>query len=89
GGSAKTTTTVHLAHYLALTGLRVLAIDLDPQASLSAMFGYQPEFDVSDNETIYAAIRYDDDNRRPIRDVIRNTYFDGIDLIPGNLELME
>ncbi|MGR9251164.1 MULTISPECIES: plasmid partitioning protein RepA [Rhizobium] len=89
GGSAKTTTTVHLAHYLALTGLRVLAIDLDPQASLSAMFGYQPEFDVSDNETIYAAIRYDDDNRRPLRDVIRNTYFDGIDLIPGNLELME
>ncbi|MDV4183312.1 plasmid partitioning protein RepA [Rhizobium brockwellii] len=89
GGSAKTTTTVHLAHYLALTGLRVLAIDLDPQASLSAMFGYQPEFDVSDNETIYAAIRYDDDNRRPIRDVIRNTYFDGIDLVPGNLELME
>ncbi len=89
GGSAKTTTTVHLAHYLALTGLRVLAIDLDPQASLSAMFGYQPEFDVSDNETIYAAIRYDDDNRRPMRDVIRKTYFDGIDLIPGNLELME
>ncbi|MBY5571788.1 plasmid partitioning protein RepA [Rhizobium leguminosarum] len=89
GGSAKTTTTVHLAHYLALVGLRVLAIDLDPQASLSAMFGYQPEVDVSDNETVYAAIRYDDDNRRPIRNVIRNTYFDGIDLVPGNLELME
>ncbi|NKM88179.1 plasmid partitioning protein RepA [Rhizobium laguerreae] len=89
GGSAKTTTTVHLAHYLALAGLRVLAIDLDPQASLSAMFGYQPEVDVIDNETVYAAIRYDDDNRRPIRDVIRNTYFDGIDLVPGNLELME
>lgn len=88
GGSAKTTTTVHLAHYLALEGLRVLAIDLDPQASLSAMFGYQPEFDVQDNETIYAAIRYDD-ARRPIQDVIRKTYFDGIDLIPGNLELME
>lgn len=89
GGSAKTTTTVHLAHYLAIEGLRVLAIDLDPQASLSAMFGYQPEFDVDENETIYASIRYDEENRRPIRDVIRKTYFDGIDLIPGNLELME
>lgn len=88
GGSAKTTTTVHLAHYLAISGLRVLAIDLDPQASLSAMFGYQPEFDVGPNETIYAAIRYDDD-RRPIRDIIRKTYFDGIDLVPANLELME
>lgn len=88
GGSAKTTTTVHLAHYLAIAGLRVLAVDLDPQASLSAMFGYQPEFDVGPNETIYAAIRYDEE-RRPIRDVIRKTYFDGIDLVPANLELME
>jgi chromosome partitioning protein len=88
GGSAKTTTTVHLAHYLAIQGLRVLAIDLDPQASLSAMFGYQPEFDVDENETVYAAIRYDE-KRRPIQEVIRETYFDGIDLIPANLELME
>src|SRR5579863_2873624 len=41
GGSAKTTTSAHLAHYLALCGYRVLAVDLDPQASLSAMFGAQ------------------------------------------------
>lgn len=89
GGSAKTTTCVHLAHYLALQGYRVLALDLDPQASLSAMFGAQPEVDVGANETIYAALRYDDAERRPIRDIIRKTYFDGIDLIPGNLEVME
>lgn len=89
GGSAKTTTTVHLSHYLALQGLRVLAIDLDPQASLSAMFGYQPEFDVDDNQTLYAAIRYDDDERVSLREVIRETYFDGLHLVPGNLELME
>ncbi|MBP1852821.1 plasmid partitioning protein RepA [Rhizobium halophytocola] len=88
GGSAKTTTSVHLAHYLALEGYRVLTLDLDPQASLSAMFGFQPEVDVGANETIYAALRYDSE-RRPIRDVIRRTYFTGIDLIPGNLEVME
>ena len=88
GGSAKTTTTLYLAQYLALAGFRVLAIDLDPQASLSAMFGYQPEFDLGRNDTLYGAIRYDED-RRPLRDVIRPTYFDGIGLIPGNLELME
>ena len=88
GGSAKTTTSIHLAHFLALHGYRVLAIDLDPQASLSAMFGAQPEVDVGPNETIYAALRYDE-QRRPIRDIIRKTYFDGIDLIPGNLEVME
>lgn len=89
GGSAKTTTCIHLAHYLALHGYRVLALDLDPQASLSALFGAQPEMDVGANETIYAALRYDDAERRPIREVIRKTYFDGIDLIPGNLEVME
>lgn len=88
GGSAKTTTALYLAQYLALRGYRVLAVDLDPQASLSAMFGYQPEFDIGENETLYGAIRYDGE-RRPLREIIRKTYFDGISLVPGNLELME
>lgn len=88
GGSGKTTTTTHLAQHLALSGLRVLAVDLDPQASMSALFGYQPELDLTGNDTLYGAIRYDD-ARRPLREIIRKTYFDGLDLIPGNLELQE
>ena len=88
GGSAKTTTSAHLAQYLALQGLRVLAIDLDPQASMSALFGVVPEANVGPNETLFAAIRYDD-QRRPLPEVIRQTYFDGLHLVPGNLELME
>ena len=88
GGSGKTTTSAHLAQYLALQGYRVLAIDLDPQASLSALLGVLPETDVGANETLYAAIRYDE-GRKSLRDVVRKTYFDGLDLVPGNLELME
>ena len=88
GGSGKTTTSAHLAQYLALQGYRVLAIDLDPQASLSALLGVLPETDVGANETLYAAIRYDE-RRKSLRDVVRKTYFDGLDLVPGNLELME
>lgn len=88
GGSAKTTSAAHLAQYLALNGYRVLAIDLDPQASLSALHGYQPEFDVQPNETIYGSIRYDDEARHP-SEIIRRTYIPGLDIIPGNLELME
>jgi chromosome partitioning protein len=88
GGSGKTTTSAHLAQHLALAGYRVLAIDLDPQASLSALFGYQPELDLDGNDTLYAAIRYDDEGRQ-LSDVIRPTYFDGLDLVPGNLELQE
>lgn len=88
GGSGKTTTTAHLAQFLALQGYRVLAVDLDPQASLSALLGVLPELDVASNQTLYAAIRYDEE-RRPLSEVIRPTYFDGLDLVPGNLELME
>jgi chromosome partitioning protein len=88
GGSAKTTTALYLTQFLALQGFKVLAIDLDPQASLSAMFGYQPEFDIPENATLYGAIRYDD-LRRPMKEVVRETYFEGVGLVPGNLELME
>lgn len=88
GGSGKTTTSAHLAQYLALHGYRVLAIDLDPQASLSALFGHQPEIDVGPNETLYGAIRYDAE-RRPIAEIVRGTYIPDLHFIPGNLELME
>ena len=88
GGSGKTTTAAHLAQYLALHGYRVLAIDLDPQASLSALFGHQPETHVGPNETLYGAIRYDD-QRRPIAEIVRGTYIPDLHIIPGNLELME
>lgn len=88
GGSAKTTTTIYLAQYLALQGYRVLAVDLDPQASLSSMLGVQPEFDLAEGDTLYGAIRYDE-KRRPLKEIIRKTYFAGLDLVPGNLELME
>ena len=87
GGSGKTTTSAHLAQHLALHGYRVLAIDLDPQASLTALHGVQPEFDLQDGGTLYDAIRYD--APAPVRDVIRPTYIPNLDLIPGNLELME
>lgn len=88
GGSGKTTTAAHLAQHLALNGYRVLAIDLDPQASFSALHGIQPEFDVGPNETLYAALRYDDE-RRPLAELIQPTNIPGLDIVPGNIELSE
>ncbi|MEH7829950.1 plasmid partitioning protein RepA [Gemmobacter denitrificans] len=87
GGSGKTTTAAHLAQKCALDGYRVLAIDLDPQASLSALHGFQPEFDLLDGGTLYDAIRHEDP--APMASIIRKTYFANLDLIPGNLDLME
>ena len=88
GGSGKTTTAAHVAQYFAMRGYRTLAVDLDPQASLSALFGLQPEFDLQENDTLYGAIRYDD-KRRTLSEIIRKTYFTGLYIVPGNLELQE
>lgn len=86
GGSGKTTTAVHLAQYLSLRGFRVLAVDLDPQASMSALYGVQPELD--SNPSFYEALRYDDE-RKPISAIIQPTNFPGLDIVPANLELQE
>lgn len=86
GGSGKTTTAAHLAQHLALKGHRVLAIDLDPQASLTALHGIQPELD--NVPSLYETLRYDD-QRKPITDVIRPTNFPNLDIVPASLELQE
>ncbi|MCG8274089.1 plasmid partitioning protein RepA [Aquamicrobium sp. NLF2-7] len=86
GGSGKTTSSAHLAQFLALKGYRVLAMDLDPQASLTTLFGIQPEID--NKLSIYEAIRYDD-QRKPIREVIEHTNFPNLDIVPATLDLQE
>lgn len=87
GGSSKTTTAIHLAQRYALRGYRVLAIDMDPQASLTTMFGYRPEIEFAETGTIYDALRYDDPV--PLRQVVRKTYFHNLDLVPAGLLLSE
>lgn len=87
GGSSKTTTAVHLAQRYALRGYRVLAIDMDPQASLTTMFGYRPEIEFVEGGTIYDALRYEDP--LPLSQVIRKTYFHNLDLAPAGLMLSE
>ncbi|MBY3314735.1 plasmid partitioning protein RepA [Rhizobium laguerreae] len=86
GGSGKTTTAAHLSQYLALTGHRVLAVDLDPQASLTSLFGIQPELD--ETASLYEALRFDDE-RKAITEVIQPTNIPGLDIVPANLILQE
>jgi chromosome partitioning protein len=87
GGSCKTTTCANLSQYLALRGHRVLAIDLDPQASLTALCGYQPEMDIGAYETLLGAIDYE--GPKPLAGLIRKTNIPGLDLVPANIELSE
>jgi chromosome partitioning protein len=56
GGTGKTTTAINLSHGLALTGNRVLCIDLDPQGSLITQLGVKPGPTLSDLFTDLAAV---------------------------------
>jgi chromosome partitioning protein len=85
GGVGKSTVSVHLAQYLAIKGYRVCLIDCDSQASATTLFGYVPDLDLSEEETLYPYLRYDD--MKSLSYAVRKTHFDGLDLLPANLRL--
>ncbi|MEP9373508.1 plasmid partitioning protein RepA [Mesorhizobium sp. KR1-2] len=87
GGSSKTSTTIHLGHWLALRGYRVLAVDMDPQASLTGLHGALPGFDYREGDTLYSSIRFDEPI--PTREIIHQTHIAGFDVICAGLELTE
>jgi chromosome partitioning protein len=66
GGVGKTTTSVNLAASLAEAGNKVLAVDLDAQANLSAHLGYPTEDPTFEKKSMYDVLRYD----TPISDII-------------------
>jgi chromosome partitioning protein len=85
GGVSKTTTTANLSKALVLEGKKVLAIDWDPQASLSIVFGID-EPDINDEYAISKLVMdvYDNDNIN--KDKYINTY-DSIDFFKSSIEL--
>lgn len=85
GGVGKSTLSVHLAQYLAIRGYRVLLVDCDSQASATTLFGYVPDLDLDEEETLYPFLRQDE--LTSLDYAIRKTHFDGLDLIPSNLRL--
>lgn len=78
GGVSKTTSSMILAQGLSLRGHRVLAIDIDPQGSLTTLHGILPETDVSEDMTISPLCHGE---TKDITPAIRSTYWDGIDLV--------
>ena len=86
GGVGKSTTCVNLAHYLALKGYRVLVIDTDSQATTTSTFGYVPDADITQEETILPYLASDQSS---LAYAVRRTYFPNVDLIPACLALYE
>jgi chromosome partitioning protein len=86
GGVGKSTTCVNFAHYLALKGYRVLVIDTDSQATSTSMFGYMPDAQVTQEQTL---MPYLDSTESSLVYAVRKTYWPNIDLIPSCLALYE
>lgn len=86
GGVGKSGTAKHLADFMALKGLRILSIGLDPQGTDALYYGIIPELEVKPEDTIRNALLEHPEN---IKQVIKKTYFPGIDIIPGNLSLTD
>lgn len=78
GGVSKTTSAMVLAQGLSQRGHRVLAIDLDPQGSLTTLHGILPEAEVSEDMT---ALPLCEGSSTDITPAIRSTYWDGLDLV--------
>ncbi len=84
GGVGKSICSVHLAQYLSMQGYRVLLIDGDSQASSTAAFGYIPDDEIEQQDTLYKFLVGDAPD---LSYAVRKTHWDGLDLIPSCLML--
>jgi chromosome partitioning protein len=82
GGVGKTTTAVTLAGLLAARGHSTLMVDLDPHGSLTSYFGYDPD---SIEQSVYSL--FQDDSRQPVSDIVRDTRFERLSLLPASTAL--
>ena len=85
GGVGKSTLCTHLAQYLAERGYRVLVIDCDSQASTTTMFGFRPDTDLTEDDTLLTYFEHG--GPESLDYAIRDTYWNGLQIIPANLTL--
>jgi chromosome partitioning protein len=60
-------------------------IDCDSQGSSTTMFGYVPDLDVAEEDTLYPFIR--NSEMSSLAYAVRATHWDGLYLVPANLKL--
>ena len=85
GGVGKTVTTFNLGVGLARAGQRVLLVDADPQGSLTISMGIKTPDDL--DMTITSLMQATVDDRLPPDGFGIIHSEEGVDLIPGNIEL--
>lgn len=88
GGAWKSTTTWYAGSYFANLGLRVLLVDLDPQASLTLYCGYLADINIKEEDSLANYITLEDGFIPEFVDAtIKTTYLPNMDLIPSSLSL--
>lgn len=91
GGVTKTTTAMVLGQGLTFRrGRRVLVVDLDPQGSLTTLFGINPHTDIEATQTIYALAEAYSEEREAdfdMKSLPLKTYWPDLDLIPSTTDL--
>lgn len=80
GGVGKTTTCVNLSAAISKKGIKVLAIDCDPQGNLTSGFGIDKK---KLEKTTYDVLIGDAD----IKEVIIKNKFENLDILPANVNL--
>lgn len=81
GGVGKTTTSINLGASLAACEMRVLLVDLDPQANATSGLGFPKNGEYG---SIYSALI----ENRHIAEIIVNTELNGLDLVPSTVDLV-
>jgi chromosome partitioning protein len=88
GGVGKSTVTTHLAHYFAVQGYRVLVVDCDSQATTTTLFGFNPHFNITREQTLYPFLSIDP-TQSDLSYAVQKTPWPNVDLIASNLELFD
>ena len=88
GGVGKSTVTTHMAHYFAVQGYRVLVVDCDSQATTTTLFGFNPHFNITREQTLYPYLSIEP-TQTDLLYAVQKTPWPNVDLIPSNLELFD
>tara|TARA_R110000787_G_scaffold103009_1_gene209323 strand:- start:2467 stop:3909 length:1443 start_codon:yes stop_codon:yes gene_type:complete len=88
GGVGKSTVTTHLAHYFGVLGYRVLVVDCDSQATTTTLFGFNPHFNITREQTLYPYLSIEP-TQTDLLYAVQRTPWPNVDLIPSNLELFD